>query len=290
MEHIDYRKASERFNVQKMEDIFRATNGVKDKPHRHDYYTVLFVEKAEGVHMVDFNPYTFGDSELHFVSPGQVHQVALSNEPRGTVITFSKDFLVLNNIPREFISNLSLFKPFGLAPPMKLDALTKDRLTNVIDDMMSCISKELNYRSRALGALLQLFLIFSNNSVELDKSQTDERDRAVCLIRDFKGLVDSNYNEWHKLGPYANKINVTTKHLSATVKQHTGLTAKEVIQDRIILEAKRMLVYSDFSIKEIAYKLGFKEPLHFSGFFKKAEGVSPTKFREQNAKSAIFIY
>ena len=50
MEHIDYRKASERFNVQKMEDIFRATKGVKDKPHRHDYYTVLFVEKAEGVH------------------------------------------------------------------------------------------------------------------------------------------------------------------------------------------------------------------------------------------------
>lgn len=88
-------------------------------------------------------------------------------------------------------------------------------------------------------------------------------------------------------GPSAEKTNVTTKHVIATREEHAGLTAKEIFRDIIILEAKRTPVCSDFSMKEIAYKLGFIDPPDRCGCFKKAAGTSRTKHREQNARSAI---
>ena len=80
-------------------------------------------------------------------------------------------------------------------------------------------------------------------------------------------------------------MNITPKHLSQTVKNLSGKTAKELIQDRVVLEAKRLLLHTPLSIKEIAYQLGFEEPLHFSAFFKNRAGVSPTFFKE--AKHSI---
>ena len=274
--HID-------FNLQRMEAIYEQAGGQTDAPHRHAYYTVLFVEHAEGKHVVDYKQFSFGNLEVHFVSPGQVHQVALTKKPLGKVITFTKDFLAANNIPESFISNINLFQPFGDSPPLKLDSQTFERLSHIIQEMEACMPLDLDYRTRALGALLQLFLIYCNNSADLDRNQLDEENTEICMLRDFKKLVEKKFREWHKVKEYASEIHISPKHLSQTVKNVTGKVAKEHIQDRIILEAKRLLLHTDLSIKEIAYETGFQEPLHFSGFFKKQTGYSPTLFRETNS-------
>ena len=96
-----------------MEVIYEQARGKSDVPHRHDYYTVLFVNSAKGTHVIDFKEHPISNSEMHFVSPGQVHQVILEEEPRGWVITFSKDFLAENNIEESFITNINLFQPIG---------------------------------------------------------------------------------------------------------------------------------------------------------------------------------
>lgn len=261
--------------------IFDQVQGKIDVPHRHDYYTVLLVKKAVGNHVLDYKTYPFGEQEVFFVSPGQVHQVAAKERPEGWVFTFSRDFLAENNIPESFISNINLFREFGDAPPLALDNLTFERLVRMIKEMESCLSKQLRYRNRALGALLQMFLIYCNNSNQLDPVQLDEKDGGVCILRDFKSLVETNYPQWHKVNSYADEIHVTSKHLSQTVKNLTGKSAKEVIQDRLLLEAKRLLIHTDLSIKEIGYRIGFEEPLHFSSFFKKKAGSSPSAFREE---------
>jgi AraC-like DNA-binding protein len=280
MNTIDNRKGKIDFRVQKMDVIFEQMDGRPDIAHRHDYYTLLLVDKSVGIHTVDFIDYPFANSEVHFVSPGQVHQVALTKKPKGSVITFTKSFLIENNIPLSFISNINLFQAFGNTPPLKLDMPTFERLSNIIEEMNTCLSTDLNYGNRAVGALLQLFLIYCNNSSKLDKAQINEDNAGICILRDFKGLVDKKFNEWHKVKDYALEIHISPKHLSQTVKKVTGKVAKEHIQDRLILEAKRLLLYTNLNIKEIAYKVGFEEPLHFSGFFKKKAGVSPSQFRD----------
>lgn len=262
-----------------MESIFEEANGKTDVLHRHDYYTVILVEAAAGTHVIDYQSYTFQPLEVYFVSPGQVHQIALSAPPKGWVLTFSRDFLIENNISESFISNINLFNAFGDSPPLKLDPVTFDRLVRILGEMKSCMPEGLTYRDRALGALLQLFLIYCNNSNSLNSSQLDEENSGVCILRDFKRMVESHYSEWHKVQEYAEAIHITSKHLSQTVKSITGKSAKELIQDRLVLEAKRLLIHTDSPVKEIAYTLGFEEPLHFSGFFKRNAGLSPSEYK-----------
>ncbi len=281
MDHLSPRSPRLDFNLQSMELIYDQAQGQADEPHRHDYYTLLLVEQAEGQHAVDYQTYPFARQEVHFVSPGQVHQVEVWKRPKGWVITFSKDFLVENNIPERFISNLNLFRPFGENPPLALDQITFDRLRRIIQEMLDCMPTDLIYRTRALGALLQLFLIYCNNTLTLDTQQLDEEDAGVCILRDFKGLLEKHYQDWHKVSDYASELFISPKHLSATIKTITGKTAKTFIQDRLTLEAKRLLLHTDLSVKEIAYRMGFEEPLHFSGFFKKQTGISPSDYREQ---------
>lgn len=279
-QYINDKNPSIQFGLVQMEAIFDAAEGLVDKPHRHDYYTVLFVKSATGRHIIDYNSYDLGTEQIFFVSPGQVHQVITIDRPKGWVITFSKDFLASNNISEEFISNINLFRQFGENPPLTIESTTSKRLLRIIEDIKECIPLELTYRRTALGALLQLFLIHANNSCSIDTSQLDEENSQICLLRDFKQLVEAHHHQWHKVSDYANEINITPKHLSQTVKSLVGKTAKAFIQDRLTLEAKRLLLHTDLSIKSIAYELGFEEPLHFSGFFKKQSGVSPSAFRQ----------
>ena len=277
---IDRRPAQLDFQLQRMELIYDSSGGRADHAHRHDYYTVLLVEQALGDHLIDYERFPFGEKEVHFVSPGQVHQVVLSRRPLGAVITFASDFLVANNIPESFISNINLFQPFGKTPPLRVDQSNFERLQRLILDMETCLSLGEDYRTRALGALLQLFLIYAHQSTNFDASQTDEEHTGICMLRDFKKLVDKRYQDWHKVKDYAAEIHISPKHLSQTVKNLTGKVAKDHIQDRVLLEAKRRLLHTDLSIKEVAYEVGFEEPLHFSGFCKRLTGHSPSAFRE----------
>lgn len=281
MNVLKNRKGKVDFRLQRMENIYDDAGGGTDIAHRHEYYTVLLVEKAEGFHVVDYTKFAFDTFEVHFVSPGQVHQVGLTKRPKGSVMTFTRSFLMNNNIPESFISNINLFQNFGNTPPLKLDRETFQRLSKIIDEMETCLTLDMNYGSRAGGALLQLFLIYCNNSSELNTNQLDEENAGICILRDFKKLVEGKYIEWHKVKDYAADLHISTKHLSQTVKDLTGKVAKEHIQDRLVLEAKRLLLHTKLTIKEIAYEIGFEEPLHFSGFFKKRVGVSPSHFRQK---------
>ena len=277
--YIDIRSAHKKFYLEDMGTIYDRVEGKADHPHRHNYYTVLFIEAAEGNHVVDFKSYKFNRHEVHFVSPGQVHQVALTARPNGKVFTFSKEFLAYNNISDSYISNFNLFKSFTETPPLTIDDQCYKRLERIVENMEEYLDLDIAYHINALGSLLNLFLINCSNSADLDQSQIDNDNPNVCLFRDFKHLVESNYDKWHKVKDYASEINISPKQLSLTVKSVTGKVAKEFIQDRLVIEAKRLLLHTDLSVKQIAYRIGFEEPLHFSGFFKKKVGTSPSSFR-----------
>ena len=102
-----------------METIYDLHNGVVDDPHRHNFYTILLVEKAKGQHIIDFNAFNLGSQQVFFISPGQVHQVIEETKSIGHVLTFNTEFLVANNIALEFIDNLNLFYTYGYSPPLE---------------------------------------------------------------------------------------------------------------------------------------------------------------------------
>lgn len=269
------------FRISRMEYLYKTRKGQPDSPHRHDYFTIIVSIKAKGIHAIDFNSVELGSYQIHFVSPGQVHSVKEEIAPKGFVLVFSEQFLIKNNIPLYFIEELNLFNQFTFPPPLLLNQSSITQFTNICQQIEETVNSSLKFKEHAIGALLKLFLIYSNNHLSLEKSNPQEQEAGNTTLREFKKLVDQKHQQWHKTGDYAEHLNISSDYLNRLVKSLIGKTAKEYIQNRILISAKRMLYFSSSSTKEISYQLGFIEPAHFSAFFKKHTNISPSSFRQK---------
>ncbi len=268
------------FILKDMAALYEAANGEQDRPHRHDYFTIILIEKAKGTHIIDFKAYELFDHSLFFIYPGQVHQFMATEKPSGWVINFSKLFLIQSNIPDQMINDVYLFNKHGETPPLPIREQDFQNYKDIVRQIEQYRDLKLDYKNEAMGALLKLILIHSNTHCTLSKTKDLQSIEAGNqLVRNFKQLIDIHFRELHKVSDYAEKLAVTSDYLNKSVKTLTGKSAKEYILDRILLEAKRVLLFTELSNKELAFQLGFEEPAHFSNFFKKYNGISPIDFR-----------
>ena len=268
------------FGISRMEDIYTKRGGAVDEPHRHNYYTVLIVNKAKGQHKIDFNTYELGNKQIFFVAPGQVHQVIETEKSIGFAMTFSNQFLIENSIPISFIESLKLFQNYGQSPPLTPDQQQFDAIENFANQIFNLFHSDAHMKSLSIGSFLKLLLIECNNICSINPIESDVDTSGDNLIRAFRKAVDDDYKKEHSTTYYANGLYITPDHLNRTVKAKIGKTAKEYIQARIITEAKRLLYFTDLTNKEIAYELGFNEPANFSAFFKKHTQLSPSHFKK----------
>ena len=282
LKRVNRENESLNFGISRMEEIYERRGGVKDDPHRHDFYTVLLVVKGKGEHIIDFNSYPIEDMQVHFIGPGQVHQVIEHEASTGYSMVFSTRFLLENHIPVDFIEDLNLFNNYGYAPPMSLEDSQLGQLRQICEEMLSWYKNPRKHWSHAIGSLLKLFLIECNNHCSLPSTGESPKEGSQRILKDFRRLVNENYREMHSTSAYADRLHITPDHLNRVIKTQIGKTAKEYIQARIMIAARRMLYFTQLSNKEIAYALGFSEPAHFSSFFKKCSGTSPSAFRKEH--------
>ncbi len=268
-EQVDRASHQVSFNIERMQDVHARRHGITDEPHRHNFYTVLLINKAVGTHYVDFNAYELGTNQVFFISPGQVHQVEEKQMSEGYALLFSNQFLIENNIPVAFIEDLNLFNDHGHTPPLDISNEEFSILQTYCESICDLNNRNLKYHEQAIGAYLKLFLIQCNNACQLTVDNTQHKEAGNSILRNFKELVNYNFDKWHQTSEYAEALHVSPDHLNRVIKSLVGKTAKEFIQSRITIAAKRMLYFSPLSTKEIAYELGFSEPAHFSSFFKK---------------------
>ena len=273
------------FGISRMEDIYTRRNGKADEPHRHNYYTVLIVNRAKGQHKIDFNTYELANHQVFFVAPGQVHQVIESEKSFGFAMTFSNPFLIENLIPLSFIDSLNLFQNYGQSPPLTPDQSQFESIENFAKNIFDLFNSDAKMKYLSIGAFLKLLLIECNTICAINPIEPDVDATGYNLIKDFKSAVNADYKKEHSTAYYAEELSISPDHLNRTVKAKIGKTAKEYIQARIITEAKRLLYFTDLSNKEIGYELGFNEPANFSAFFKKHTGLSPLNFRKAEIES-----
>lgn len=275
------------FSISRMEDIYTIRGGKVDEPHRHDFFTVLVIEQAQGIHKVDFNTYPLESQQVFFVSPGQVHQVIEKVASTGFVMTFSSQFLIENSVHISFIESLNLFHDYGESPPLKPTSTQFAKLKSYTAEIFQLFNSEAKMKNLSIGSFLKLFLIDCNIICSCDPTQVNEDISENRIIRAFKKEVERSFKIEHSTTHYAKQLNLSADHLNRIIKTTIGKTSKEYIQSRIMIEAKRLLFFSKLSAKEIGFELGFSEPANFSAFFKKHAKCSPSNFKKKELNIAF---
>jgi len=274
------------FALKDLADIYTEEFRESERPHRHEYYAIIFIEEGQGIHYVDFNEYKVEDRSIFFVMPGQMHQLLFFRPPKGRIILFMEDFLVTNAISDKMIKDIYLFNEYGISPPMSVREEEMPIYQNLLEQM-SYFTKSLEkFTTEAFGSLVRLFLIQCNNNCSLSHGDNTQLvESGNHLLRPFRQLLDRRFAIDHMVSDYASALSVTPDYLNKTLKNLTGVSAKDHIQNKLIIEAKRALIFTTLSNKELAYTLGFEESAHFNNFFKKMTGLTPMEFRNSVAQS-----
>jgi len=246
-----------------------------EQPHKHDFYLVFFVEKGAGVHYVDFTKYAVSDHQVYFIRPGQVHNWSLDVDTSGFQLMLSADVIGV-------FSNLSAFSFFEQNAPSCLSLTEKDFLEfkNQLEEIENVLCNEevLTKEIVLLRLHLLLKLLQSQYLHQFKEHRTSTKPEK--MIKEFNSLIDHHFNQESSVSFYAHKLNITPNYLNILSQKYLKKPAGEIIKERTILEAKRLLTSTSLSVKEIGYQLGFNDNTYFSKVFKKYTGKSPGDFKQ----------
>lgn len=282
---LDSFAKNERNTVSFQVNVFDVNRNFKvEYPHRHhDFYEVLFLTNGTGIHTIDFQDYEIKANSIFFLSPGQIHDLQLSTDVEGYIFLFSSAFYHFNKTDPFKLFELPFFYNLGKEnPPIYLKNETdKMIITNYFQNSITESKQNLAESEEVIRALLDLLLIHCKRIYPI-QNQEDSNVKGKILVKRFKQIIEQKCRENLSIKQYAELLKITPNHLSETVKSITGRTSTDLINDRMILEIKRMLTHTSLSISEIAFQLNFSDQSYFSKYFKKLVGVSPVVFREKN--------
>ena len=264
-----------RFSIRKILDILNGEDLQHDL-HRHNFNFILLLDKGEGIHEIDFVPHTVTDKCVFLLRPGQVHQLQLKAGTTGYLLEFDTEFYH----PADKFSAQRLRKASS-KNFCQIEADRFDKL-NVILSLIydEYIGKEEGYKD-AIKASLEIFY------VELMRQSLNSKNANISVgsytqerFDDFISLLETHFAMYKQVSQYTNLMNLSSYQLNEITKTTVGKTASALIDERILLEAKRHLLATSNQVKEIADHLGYEDPSYFIRFFKKHTGQSPDSFRK----------
>ncbi|MFT5724468.1 MAG: AraC family transcriptional activator of pobA [Bacteroidia bacterium] len=267
-------KQSVSFSLERIEaDVgYDATS-----PHRHNFYEIFLFEKGGGLHMIDFVEWKIASYDVHLVSPGQVHFMQRAPKSSGYVLKFTADFLLSTGVQEQreqFLPNS--FIAFN----QSTITLPKTVFTNMME-MVHDIEVESNSTewgsAEVIRNYINLILIRCGRMLQ-NANDTRQPVKDTIPLR-FMSLLESQYKFQQRVSFYSDSLHVTDAKLNLSLKSAYGLSSSDMIAKRVLLEAKRFLLHSSLSIKEIAFTLGFEDNAYFNRWFKKFENDSPGVFR-----------
>lgn len=253
-----------------MEDIAYKNPYDFTKKHRHDYLEIILLREGGGRQWIDFTQIEMQDNSCYIILPKQVHLLRRNENTKGFAIQCLQTFLnsshLLNylqqlNQPVIFENDLEKYAAIS-----RYAELAQIMHTN---------KKEL--ARHGSHHLLQAFL-FHLLCLKADFKWSDKGNN---IHHQFMILVENNFSEKHAVQEYTQELNISEAKLSALTRKHLGLTPLQVIHNRIVLEAKRLLAFDDQSHKEIAYQLGFKTPPQFTRFIRNKTGLTPSGLQKE---------
>ncbi len=255
-------------------------------PHLHDFYSIFWIESGEAIHATEFVEYSLTADTILFVPPGLKHRMYIDKSVGGTYMLFNEEFIQFNRLNIQPLKNYRLFNNPEFKSLITVSSDQKEKLENITSLIFNELKRRDEYSQEIVLNLLHLFLLESRRIFDLQNQAPKEEAETTPdnTIIKFKQLIEENFAKEKNVSPYAGMLNMNPSCLNELSKRVTGITAGELIRNRVIEETKKLLYSSRMSGKEIAYELGFDDPAYFSRFFKKYTGTTLKEFRDNSRK------
>lgn len=251
---------------------------VHSEPRRVLRYTLFWCNSGSAEILIDENIFDLKAGQTVTITSGQFHQLK-SVEGELTALEFTLDFFSKNDTDIELIFHNGLFCHFGMNE--KITVQQPIFFTETLNLIEHEIREKPYQYLISTHSLVELLLIEINRS---KIANGDEIWKPDALFLKFLENVRYNFSENHPVSHFADLLGTTETKLNETSKIHTSKTAQNVIYSLVLSEAKRLLLYEKFTVKEIAYQLGFNDPFYFSNFFKKHTSLSPKDYQKSVKK------
>ncbi len=233
--------------------------------HRHFFYAVYWMHEGCGTHIVDFEEYEIKPGRVFFIKPEQVHFLHGGAHMRYSTLQFTEDFMMPFLSGRQ--QNIAVYKD--------LSRDEAERIGVLFGQMQKESAGNLPNSNSIVRSGINTLLL------ELERISLTAPDTSAMpdILRRYKELIDKKFINERQVNRYAEQLGISPNYLNVLARKHLGKSALGMINERVILEVKRMLIRTEYGISEIAYKLGFNELSYFSRFFRRNTGMTPLAFR-----------
>lgn len=257
------------------EIIFNELHGKRliEKPHKHDFFIIILFDQAQGTHNIDSIDYQIGNHQIHVLFPGQMHKWDIETGTTGYQLMIERSFF------EQFAPYFRFsFTNYQNHPVIQLT----DEAFQLLLYEFDAIKHELkNDRSLVHLISARAAVIAAIVSREAEGTFTEFKVyQSNPRLAKFNTLIDEFFKEQKLVTFYAEQLHISPNYLNILCKKNLKVSATQLIQQRVCIEAKRMLQSTSLSIKEIAFELGFVDHAYFSNFFKTQTGITPSAFRE----------
>ena len=262
---------------------FRENACLISKEEVLNQYSIIWIKRGEATYKIDFDDFTGENESIFFLSPGQVFCIESEQIQQAYKISFDHDFYCTQSLDREIGCNGVLFNNFYSTAVVTVDQETCSRLELLYADLKRTILEGKTAVREKLTSYLKIFLIETTDVVKQQSNRAEIWNSGEDMVRTFNNLVEKHFRKHHSVAEYAAMLHIAPKTLNKRLAKYNKRPL-QVIHERILLEAKRLMFHSGYSIKEIAFALGFDDPAYFSRFFKKKAGTYPDHFRKMLAQ------
>jgi AraC family transcriptional activator of pobA len=264
------------FNLARIEDLYGKTNGVIP-PYRQSDVLIIFLKKGTGRRSIAHYTFDMQDNSLVIIPPRVIQAAKYTSQPQGYFIMFNSDFFLKQAFSYKLLNSKRVLKPTVL-PIMKLSQEQGVEIAAIFEKIIEECDNGFEERKQMIALKLLELLILCDRYLS-DIGKCDYTEGYGQILQTFNELIENNFTKHREVLFYANALHTHPNNLNHIVKKETGYTAKQTIINRLIIEAKYLLVSTTLSIKEIGYELGFEDANYFISFFKNEQSVTPLKFR-----------
>lgn len=251
-----------------------------DTPHTLSFYDILFVTEGSGTFSLDQVYHDLEPGKIIFTTPGQVRRWNATGPVKGFTLFFEEGFTTAFFNDPLFLHRFQFFHNQTRPNALLLAAYTFQQLTQILQAMEQELQQLQNDSPHMIRALFYQMLVQLNRHFA-QQHGIDSDTEGNHLLFNFRKLLEAHFQERHQVKEYAHLLHISPAHLNELTQRYFGTTASSLIKNRLLTEAKRLLLYTPKTVAEVAYQLNFSDTANFNRFFRAQSGLTPKAFREQ---------